>query len=76
MKKLWKFANGRPWAAEKKYGLCVWALAVLGAVAGALLWLLVSRVALGTPDWLIVFTGTPVLCAPIAVFLYGCRHPF
>ena len=76
MKKLWEFAGSLNWAAEKKYSLCVWVLALLGALAGAGLWLVVSRFTLGTPDWLIVFAGTPVLSAPIAVFLYGCRHPF
>lgn len=76
MKKLWNLVDRTSWMAERKYRACVWVLAVVGALLGAVLWLAVSRVALGTPDWLLVFAGTPVLIAPMAVFLYGCRHPF
>ena len=76
MKKLWNLVDRTSWMAERKYQVCVWVLAVVGALLGAVLWLAVSRVALGTLAWLLVFAGTPVLIAPIAVFLYGCRHPF
>lgn len=76
MKKLWNLVDRTSWMTERKYRVCMWVLAVIGALLGAVLWLAVSRVALGTPDWLLVFAGTPVLPAPMAVFLYGCRHPF
>lgn len=76
MKKLWTVLEEKHWDPEKKYRVCVWMLALLGAAAGGLLWLALSPVALGTPDWFIVFLGMPVLLAPLAVFLYGCRHPF
>ena len=64
MKKLWNLVDRTSWMAERKYRVCVWVLAVVGALLGAVLWLAVSRVALGTPDWLLVFAGTPALLAP------------
>ena len=51
MKKLWNLVDRTSWMAERKYRVCVWVLAVIGALLGAVLWLAVSRVALGTPDW-------------------------
>ena len=53
MKKLWNLVDRTSWMAERKYRVCVWVLAVVGALLGAVLWLAVSRVALGTPDWLL-----------------------
>lgn len=76
MKKLWMTLEKKNWNAERKYQIYIWILALLGAALGGLAWLALSPFALGTPDWCVVFLGTPVLLAPIAVFLYGCRHPF
>ena len=76
MKKIWMTLDEKNWNAERKYQVCIWTLALLGAALGGLLWLALSHVALGTLDWCVVFLGMPVLLAPIAVFLYSCRHPF
>ena len=76
MKKFWMTLDEKNWNAERKYQVSIWTLALLGAALGGLLWLALSPVVLGTLDWCAVFLGTPVLLAPIAVFLYSCRHPF
>lgn len=76
MKKLWMTLEEKNWNAERKYQVYIRILALLGAALGGLAWLALSPFALGTPDWCVVFLVTPVLLAPIAVFLYGCRHPF
>ena len=38
MKKLWNLVDRTSWMAERKYRVCVWVLAVVGALLGAVLW--------------------------------------
>ena len=73
---LWKNINAQHWAAEKKCAVFVWAVSLLSVLLGLGLWRVVSFFMLGSPDWMAVFAGLPVLGSWVAVFLYTCRHPF
>lgn len=73
---LWKNINGQRWTAGKKCAVFVWAVSVLSGLLGLGLWRVVSFFMLGSPDWMAVFAGLPVLGGWVAVFLYTCRHPF
>ena len=73
---LWKNINAQHWAAEKKCAVFVWAVSVLAGLLGLGLWRVVSFFMLGSPEWMAVFGGLPVLGSWVAVFLYTCRHPF
>ena len=43
---------------------------------GLLLWLGLELVSRPGVEWLLILTGYPVMASLLAVFLYGCRHPF
>ena len=38
MKKLWNLVDRTSWMTERKYRVCMWVLAVIGALLGAVLW--------------------------------------
>ena len=76
MKKLWNWIDRKPLPAEKKYTLCLWILGASWALMGLLLWLGLGLVCRPGVEWLLILTGYPVMASLLAVFLYGCRHPF
>lgn len=76
MDTLWKNINGQHWTAGKKCAVFVWTVSVLSGLVGLAGWRVVSFFALGSPEWMVVFGGLPVLGSWVGVFLYTCRHPF
>ena len=76
MKKLWNWIDRKPLPAEKKYTRCLWILGASWALMGLLLWLGLELVSRPGVEWLLILTGYPVMASLLAVFLYGCRHPF
>ena len=76
MKYIWTRIESADWPLEKKNRVFTWAVSLIFALAGAVLWAIVSPFAFGTAEDLAVFIGMPVLAGWIWVFLYTCRHPF
>ena len=76
MDTLWKNINAQHWTVGKKCAVFVWTVSVLSGLVGLAGWRVVSFFALGSPEWMVVFGGLPVLGSWVGVFLYTCRHPF
>ena len=76
MKKLWNRIDREPLPTEEKYTLCLRILGAFWALMGFLLWLVLELVCRPGLTWLVILTGYPVMASLLAVFLYGCRHPF
>ena len=76
MKKLWNRIDREPLPTEEKYTLCLRILGAFWALMGFLLWLGLELVSRPGVEWLLILTGYPVMASLLAVFLYGCRHPF
>ena len=76
MKNLWNYIDAKTLSADEKYTLCLRILVPLCAAAGLLVWAGAAMLGLRGWDWPLIFAGYPVLVCPVAVFLYGCRHPF
>ena len=76
MKNLWNYFAALPVSAEEKYRRALWLLVPLAALVGLLVWALAAALGLRGWQWPVIFAGYPALFCPVAVFLYGCRHPF
>ncbi len=76
MKRLWNWIDSKSWNPERKNAVFTWIVSTLACLAGVVVWLLLSFFGLGSAEWLLVFAGSPVFGAFIAVFLFTCRHPF
>ena len=76
MNSLWSSLAALPVPAEEKYRRALWLLVPLAALAGLLVWALAAVLGLRGWQWPVIFAGYPALVCPVAVFLYGCRHPF
>lgn len=76
MKYIWNWIDEKHLSAEKKYNLCLWIASILLAAAGCALYALLNPALHLAGEWLVILAGWPVLISWVAVFLYGCRHPF
>ena len=76
MKSLWNYLAALPVPAEEKYRRALWLLVPLAALAGLHVWALAAVLGLRGWQWPVIFAGYPALVCPVAVFFYGCRHPF
>ena len=76
MKYIWSWVDRKHLPVEKKYNLCLWITSILLAAAGCALYALLNLTLHLAGQWLVILAGWPVLISWVAVFLYGCRHPF
>lgn len=76
MKKLWTYIDSKCWSAHKKYQAVTVALSIIYALAGLLLWAVVSIFALNQIQWMFCFMGYPLFISWIVVFFYGGKHRF
>lgn len=76
MKKIWNWIDCKNFASGKKYALCLWLLSLGWGLLGFVLGLGVQAVTSAGKEWLLIFTGYPILICPAAVLLYSGRHPF
>ena len=76
MKKLWDWINCKNLTSGKKYTLCLWLLSFIWGLLGFTLGLGIEALTSASKEWLLIFTGYPVLFSFLAVFLRSGRHPF
>ena len=73
---LWNHIEQLNLRAENKLRLFRIALEIPAGVIGLLLWLVIRNWCLKTWDWMICFTGYPIMTTWFVAIFYSCRHNF
>lgn len=76
MKKLWTYIDSKSWSAHKKYQVAVTVFSLIYALAGLLLWAVVSIFTLNQIQWMFCFMGYPLFISWVVVFFYAGKHGF